>query len=80
MVDTLSLWRSIDLGVITTSGLRKGRSICRRSMWNICAGVEGTQTLMFSSAQSSCTFNPVTYSQRCQACVPMSPMQPALPD
>ena len=28
------------------------RSICRRSMWNICAGVVGTQTCMLSSAHS----------------------------
>ena len=37
---------------MTMSGLRSGRSICRRSMWNICAGVEGTHTCMLYSAQS----------------------------
>ena len=39
-------------GVITISGLRNGRSICRRSRWKICAGVDGTQTCMLCSAQS----------------------------
>ena len=39
-------------GVSTTSGLRAWRSICRRSMWNICAGVDGTTTCMLCSAQS----------------------------
>ena len=34
------------------SGFRSGRSICRRNMWNICAGVEGTHTWMLYSAQS----------------------------
>ena len=46
--DTASLWRSSDFGVITISGLRTARSICRRSMWNICAGVVGTHTCMLS--------------------------------
>ena len=32
-VDTASLWRSSDLGVITTSGLRVVMRICRRIMW-----------------------------------------------
>src|SRR3569832_946573 len=33
------------------SGLRYLRSAWRRSMWNICAGVVGTQTCMLSPAQ-----------------------------
>ena len=44
--DTDSLCRSRLFGVKMTSGLRKGRIICRRSRWNICAGVAGTQTCM----------------------------------
>ena len=32
-LDTASLWRSSDFGVISTSGLRKLRCICRRRMW-----------------------------------------------
>jgi hypothetical protein len=35
-----------------SSGLRQARSICRRSMWNICAGVVGTHTCMLSSAHN----------------------------
>jgi hypothetical protein len=31
--DTAALCRSSDLGVISTSGLRNGRIICRRRMW-----------------------------------------------
>ena len=50
--DTDSLCRSRLFGVMTISGLRNVRSICRRSMWNICAGVDGTQTCMLFSAQS----------------------------
>jgi hypothetical protein len=34
-------WRSRLLGVMTTSGLRHGRSTWRRRRWNICAGVVG---------------------------------------
>jgi hypothetical protein len=34
-VETASLWRSRDFGVITTSGLRVRMRICRRIMWNI---------------------------------------------
>ena len=52
IVEVESLWRSIDFGVITTSGLRTLRTICRRSMWNICAGVVGVQTCMLFAAQS----------------------------
>ena len=37
---------------MTMSGLRSARSICRRSMWNICAGVDGTHTCMLFSAHS----------------------------
>jgi hypothetical protein len=51
-VDTASLWRSRDFGVITTSGLRVPMRICRRIMWKSCAGVVGAQTIMFSSAHS----------------------------
>jgi hypothetical protein len=51
-VDVDSLCRSIDFGVITTSGLRTLRTICRRSMWNICAGVVGVHTCMLFAAQS----------------------------
>ena len=51
-VDTASLWRSSDLGVITTSGLRVDISICRRIMWKSCAGVVGAHTIMLSSAHS----------------------------
>ena len=51
-METDSLWRSRLFGVITMSGLRSARSICRRSMWNICAGVDGTQTWWFNSADS----------------------------
>ena len=47
--DTASLCRSRLFGLITISGLRYGRSICRRSMWKICAGVDGTQTCMLCS-------------------------------
>ena len=39
-----SRWRNRLFGVMTTRGLRSRRSICRRIMWNICAGVDGTQT------------------------------------
>ena len=45
IVDTASLWRSSDFGVITTSGLRVVMRICRRIMWNACAGVVGVQTM-----------------------------------
>ncbi len=51
-VDTASLCRSRLFGLITISGRRNGRSICRRSRWKICAGVVGTQTCMLCSAQS----------------------------
>ncbi len=43
--------RSRLLGVMTTSGLRHGRSTCRRSRWKYCAGVVGLTTCMLSSAQ-----------------------------
>ena len=36
--------RNMLFGVITTSGLRKLRFICRRNTWNICAVVEGYTT------------------------------------
>ncbi len=49
--ETESLCRSRLFGVMTISGFRSARSICRRSMWNICAGVEGTQTWWFISAR-----------------------------
>ena len=39
--DDASFLRSSDLGVMTMSGLRNGRNICRRSIWNICAAVLG---------------------------------------
>ncbi len=45
-LETDSLWRSMLLGLKMMSGLRKVRIICRRSMWNICAGVDGTQICM----------------------------------
>ena len=35
-----------------TSGFRLGRTICRRSRWNICAGSVGTQTWMLSCAHN----------------------------
>ena len=47
--ETASLWRSMLLGVNTTSGLRHGRSACRRSRWKYCAAVEGWQIWMLSS-------------------------------
>ena len=40
------------IDVLAKRGLRSGRSICRRSMWNICAGVDGTHTCMLFSAHS----------------------------
>lgn len=39
-------------GVSTINGLRYWRIICRRSIWNIYAGVDGTQTYILCSAQS----------------------------
>ena len=50
--EAASFLRSSDFGVITTSGLRNGRSIWRRSRWKICAALLGTQTCMLCSAQS----------------------------
>ena len=35
-------------GVNTTSGLRHGRSACRRSRWKYCAAVEGWQICILS--------------------------------
>src|SRR5260364_214416 len=42
---TASLWRNRDFGVKTTRGFRSRRIICRRSRWNICAGVVGCTDL-----------------------------------
>src|SRR3546814_7202786 len=50
--DTASLWRSSDLGLITTRGLRVLRFVCMPRKWNICAGVVGTHTCMLSRARS----------------------------
>src|SRR5690606_29165740 len=36
-------------------------------------------TTIFISAQIFVTFNPLTYSARLKACVPISPMPPAIP-
>ena len=43
--ETASLLRSSDFGVMTISGLRNVRTICRRSRWKICAGVVGMHDL-----------------------------------
>ncbi len=48
--EVASLWRSRLLGVNTTSGLRKGRSIWRRSTWKIWPAVVGCTTCMLVSA------------------------------
>ena len=50
--DTDSLCRSRLLGLMSISGLRSGRTICRRRAWNICAGVDGTHTWILYSAHS----------------------------
>ena len=51
-LETASLWRSSDFGVITTSGLRKLRCSWRRSAWKKLAGRVQLITCMLSSAQS----------------------------
>ncbi len=50
--DIASLFRSSDLGVMMTSGLRNSRIICRRSRWKICAAVVGSTICMLWSAHS----------------------------
>ena len=50
--EVASLFRSSDLGVMITSGLRRLRIICRRSRWKIWLAVVGWQTCMLVSADS----------------------------
>ncbi len=50
--EVASLFRSSDLGVMMISGLRRLRTIWRRSTWKIWLAVVGCTTCMLVSADS----------------------------